>query len=414
MKKTTLIITVILLLCYFMACKEREGLYYYDINAPVPAQIDKNSIIVSDSAGYSIIRFHAPDDDNFLCVRAEYETSPGVLRETKASRYIDTLVVEGFAAEGNYPVKLYSVGKNEKESNPIEITVGPHTPPVVESFPSLELVQTFGGVSGSFNNPHGTNLTAVLMADTAHNGNHELMQSFAIKNYNARFSFLGLDSVETDFSVYLKDRWGNRSESKYFTLKPLYEIEIDKTKWKRYELPSDHLDPSENAPNRYRFEGAWDGITTVQYYNVFMCSPTPFPATFTIDLGQTVTISRIKVYQWYLIEYQYHNMKSFEFWGSNSDNPGDDLMGGDWNLLGKFRSYKPSGDTGPVTQEDREYGQAGENHILSITDDVPNPYVPVRFFRIRAFENWLGITAPESGLICIPEITIYGQPQEKK
>ena len=407
MKNIICIMTGIMLFLY-VSCKEEARVFYYDKNAPAPATVSEETIDVDDFAGYSVIRFRAPADDNLLCIRAEYEPAPGVIRETKASRYTDTLTVEGFGAAGNYTVKLFSVGKNNKESNPVEITVSPLTPPVIEAFPSLDLVQTFGGVIGSFTNVHDGYLTVVLKADTTHSGIYETLQSFVINDHNARFSFVGLKSEPTDFSVYLKDRWGNKSDVKYFNLNPLYEAEIDKSTWTRYELASDHIDPAENHPG-YKFEGAWDGITRVQFNNVFICSPTSFPATFTINLGKSVVLSRIKVYQWYKSEFLSHNMKEFECWGSNAARPGDDLLGGDWTLLAKCRSSKPSGDTGPVTEDDRQYGRAGENYFISITDETPNPYVPIKYFRIRAFSNWTGVVAPGIGMICIPEITLYGR-----
>jgi len=400
---------IILLFC--VGCKEEERFFYFDKDAPAPAMVDKEAITVYDFAGYSVIRFLAPDDNNLMCIRAEYESSPGVVREVKASRYTDTLAIEGFGVAGDYAVKLYSVGKNSKESNPVEITVSPLTPPIIEAFPSLDLVQTFGGVQGSFYNAHGSYLTAILMADTAQTGNPEWLQSFVIKDRNARFAFLGLDSITTDFSVYLKDRWGNKSDTKYFTLKPLFEKEIEKSKWRRYALPSDYYNPLENNESRYRFENAWDGITETQWGDVFCTTVGPYPMIFTIDLGQTVSISRFKFWHWRGYEFTgAHNLKVFECWGSNVQLPGDDLFGGDWTLLAICRSHKPSGDDNlTVTAEDRAYGREGENHFFRVTDEIPNPHIPIRYFRIRVLENWFGAIPGATGQTVIPEMTLYGQ-----
>src|SRR3546814_11389344 len=61
------------------------------------------------------------------------------------------------------------------------------------------------------------------------------------------FSTRGLPSEETEFGVYIRDRWGNLSDTLLVTLKPLFEILLDRTQMRGVTLPTD-------APLGYRSE----------------------------------------------------------------------------------------------------------------------------------------------------------------
>lgn len=170
------------------------------------------------------------------------------------------------------------------------------------------------------------------------------------------------------------------------TVKVPIIIKLDKSKWKRYELPSDWIEPNSNeGMGHCTIEHAWDGITTDQYSNIFSCNATPFPMTFTIDLGTRAIISNFKLWQWHGLAYQYHNMKIFELYGSGIDAPDDNLYGGDWVLLGRFNDIRPE-----------DY-----NYILSVADNVP-----VRYVRFKVFETYINSSA---GVVVVPELEFYGK-----
>ena len=135
--RNLLILAVMLKILF--GCQESTALIFYDENAPAPISIDVNSITVENLSGKSILKYIVPHDENLLYVKAIYESAPEVIREAQSSRFVDTLALEGFAKEGDYNVKLYSVGKNKKESDPVSITVSPLIPPIVEAFPSLNV-----------------------------------------------------------------------------------------------------------------------------------------------------------------------------------------------------------------------------------------------------------------------------------
>jgi hypothetical protein len=391
-----------------MACEEDGKLIYYDKDAPAPVAIDVSTVAVENFAGKSVLRYKIPADNNLLFVRAEYESAPGVKRQAKSSRFTDTLAIEGFGAAGDYEVKLFSIGKNEKESKPVTVTVSPLTPSVLEAFHSLNVIATFGGIEGSFSNLSGQPLKVVLMIDSTGN-EPEFMQSFMIDNPEGKFSIRGLPAKSMRFLAYMADRWGNKTETKEYTLTPMFEEALDKTKWKEFKLPSDFQNTLENNYAGYRFIGLFSNVICPWggWSENFIPDNYSLPSTFTIDLGVEAKLSRINMVPWWSWIYALYP-REFEIYGTSSRNPGDDLSsGGDWTLIGKFESWKPSGDDPlVVTQDDINYAwPGGENFDVKASDEQPNPYFPVRMVRFRILSLWDGSTNAYS----IDELFIWGE-----
>ena len=389
----------------FVACNEEQRRLYYDEDAPAPVAVDHSSVTIENYEGWSVLRYKVPDDENLLYVRAEYESAPGVVRHSKSSRFTDTIGVQGFIAAGDYEVKLFSVGKNEKESAPVTVTVSPLTPPVVEAFPSLYLIAVFGGVEGYFTNPSGQPLKVTLLMDSV-GGELQFVQSYTIDNPEAKFTLRGLPVKEMRFAAYLTDRWGNRTETKEYTLTPMFEERLDKKLWKEHKLPSDFDVPYSHPSTTYQFKGLFDDIICPMgsYGNIFVFPGRPFPQTFTLDLGVEANLSRFNLIPWWSHIYLGFP-RIFELYGSASGNPGDDINGGDWQLIGKFQSWKPSGENrNLITQEDKDYiWPGGENYDVKPSEDVPDPYFSVRMLRIRVLETWNG-----GGFCAMDELTIWG------
>lgn len=403
--RNLLLLTVMLKI--FFACQESTSLVYYDKNAPAPVAIDKNSVTIENLPGKSVLRYVVPYDENLLSVKAVFEPAPGVVREAHSSRFVDTLALEGFSEAGDYTVKIYSIGKNKKESNPVTVTVSPKVPPIVEAFPSLNMIATFGGVEGSFKNESKTPIKAVLMADTANTGEPVFLQSYVFDNPNAVFTLRDLASKPIKFFVYLMDRWGNMSPTKEYELTPLFEERLDKTIWKENKLPSDFQNTLENNYWGYQFQGLFNDYICPQggWDGNFIPEVRPLPSLFTIDLGVTAKISRFNFVPWW--QWVYSNYpRHFEVWGSSIPNPGDDLTGDEWKILGEFHSYKPSGeDPGAVTNADYNFiWPNGENFDVKPSELQPDPYFPVRIIRFKILQNW-----NNGDQYSIDELSIWGE-----
>lgn len=356
-------------------------------------------IKVVDTPGGATISYSLPDSKSLLYVLAEYSIHGGDTLQKKSSYYNNSLSVEGFPDTNTYDVTLYAVSRGDKRSAPTTVKIKPLTPPVISVFRSLSLRQTFGGVNVQFLNPSEADVKInVLTPDSL--GDLYTADIFYTKRDSGSFSSRGFDSVMRKFGVFVRDRWNNYSDTLYADIKPLYEQEIDKSKFKGVPLPNDsykpHLDDG--------FPDLWDGITDVGNPVFHTIPNTGMPQSFTFDLGDTVRLSRFKLFHRYdhnsggagtTGAFYAGDPKDFEIYGSN--DPATDGSWDSWTLLGSFECKKPSGQTIP-TAEDIQYAcVAGEDF------DFPIGIQRYRYLRFKTLETWGNVT-----YIYIAELTFWG------
>lgn len=153
---------------------------------------------------------------------------------------------------------------------------------------------------------------------------------------------------------------------------PLFERQLDKSKFKELVLPTDVTD---NWGWLLRF--LWDeNYGTPGFASTYSNSP-----WFTFDMGESVSISKFKTWQASDRIFRAESIKRFEIWGSN--NPALDGSWGSWTKLADCKSLKPSGLPGEEsTAGDIEYAKAGEEFKL------PKGSPKVRYLRIKVLETW--------------------------
>lgn len=392
MKKTPYFTAILLLTLLWYSCKKDQN-NYIDPNAPAPAQV--TDLKITSMPGGAVVTYKIPMDSNLAYVKATYEIQPGIFREAKSSYYTDTLALVGFGDTLSHEVKIYSVGRNEKESAPIAINVQPLTPPVRSVFETLKMTATFGGVNVSFENSSQADLAIVVIVDTTGLGTWAPVTTFYTSAQNGNFSARGFEPEEKKFAVYLRDHWNNKSDTLTELLTPLYEEMIPKPYY-QLVLPNDAtlLGPGNGT------SVLWDGIYNDRN-NLYASTHTEaLPEWFTIDLGRKVILSRFKEYQRRDYPYNGSVAKTFEIWGSNDP----DLNGGwdHWQLLGTFHSFKPSGlPFGQTNADDVNYAVVnGED--FEFTDALP----AVRFIRFKTLETY-----GTDGQVVISELSFWGQIQ---
>jgi hypothetical protein len=387
MKKILYMILTLLAAAGAQGCKEDPRLDHKDLNAPAPQQV--TDFKHENTPGGANITYKLNSDVNLAYVKAVYEIQPGVFKETKSSIYTDTLKLEGFGETKAYEVKIISVGRNAKESAPVTVTINPLAPPVELAFNELTIEPGFGGVKVRLKNDLQANLAIVLDADTTGNGLLRPLQTFYTKSASGSYSVRGLSATSKKFSVYLRDRWGNKSLAIVKDLVPLFEQRVPKP-FGMYALPTDQGGLSTNV-----LANIWDGLVNLNIYA--SANNSPIPQWFTIDLKVPVVLSRMKAHQ-RTPPYTYTgaNVKVFELYGSNA--PALDGSWASWTLIGKFDSFKPSGSVG-VTKEDEAYGFTnGEDFEMP---DTPPAY---RYLRFKTLETWGG-----TGQVTMAEITFWGK-----
>ena len=391
MKKIYFIGVLLIALCGY-GCSKQGRLDFVDSSLPAPAQI--SNVKVDPTPGGSILTYKLPADPYLAYVKAVYEIQPGVFREAKSSKYTDTLRLVGFGDTLKHTVKIYSVGNNEKASEPISVDVIPKTPPVKSVFKTSNFSETFGGVNVSVTNPDKADLAIVVLRDSTGKNNWVTVRTFYTAAVAGNFAARGFESKPQKFAVFLRDRWNNKSDTLIKTLTPKFEIEIPKNTFSKLVLPTDQI---EIADPSYGMENLWDGLSNSRLYASSNASS--LPQWITIDLGEKVLMSRFKMW----MEPNNHcytgsGLENFELWGSNAPDPDGGWT--HWTLLGNFTTVKPSGlPLGQKTAEDINYATVlGADFNF----DVQPP--AVRYLRLKSLQTY---SSP--GQVVIEELSFFGQ-----
>src|SRR5690606_8083522 len=142
----------------------------------------------------------------------------------------------------------------------------------------------------------------------------------------------------TTFGFFVRDKWENHSDTLYHELTPLYEIELDRSKFTEVQLPTDTYTGhnSINTP----MHRMWNDVTANRD-DLFLTLPnlSPIPQWFTFDIHAEAKLSRFRIWHRTTFLFDAGNLKRFEVYGSNAPSP--DGSWESWELLGTFESKKP-------------------------------------------------------------------------
>lgn len=396
-----------------------------DLPAPSPVEI----VDVRPTSGGAVIKVSIPDDDLIKGVVARYERN-GEEVKAKISRYVDTLVVEGFSDTEPHTVRVASFNVNEELSEDRLVSVTPLIPVIRTVKPTI--FESFGGVKVRIEgNESKSNLAVCLLrcADLADSSKAvkdikwvEVTTLFTESN-NINLVRRGIEPEKAIFGTYIRDRWGNISDTTKIVLTPLLEEKINKSLFRNAALPDDnHF----GMGTTYPIEALWDdsGLSASPHFFASDDSNSPIPGWVTINLGQVVQISRIQTLprQQYVI-WQGAHPREFEFWGSMepTGQPGENEHGFDdsWFCLGKFEQFKPSGynsdgSVGTTTVEDNTYFNNGNDFELN-PEQYPHCYDDVRYLRI-VFANTFATyeLGAKVGQVQFGEVTPWGINQASR
>src|SRR3546814_236361 len=345
---------------------------------------------VTNLSGAAEIYFQLPSDDDVLYVKGQYSTADGQVRESKVSYYNRSLTVSGFGDTREYDVQLYAVDKGGNESAPVSVTVHPEKAPFLLVYDSLKVISDFGGINISYRNEEEDNVAIIVLTDDSL-GNFVPVNTHYTNLRRGDFSTRGLPSEETEFGVYIRDRWGNLSDTLLVTLKPLFEILLDRTQMRGVTLPTD-------APLGYggNIFGLFDGNVNGGHYHTGDAAR--MPQWFTFDMGVTAKLSRLTWFMRPGFFYSLHNPRIVEIWGTNEYDP--DGSFDSWTLLTTHEQIKTSGlPVGQLSNADMDAAALGETVTFPL--DVPK----VRYLRFKTLQNW-----SNGSYVNFYEIRLWGDP----
>lgn len=400
-------------------------------DVPIPTPVTVTS--VRPTHGGAVIKVSIPNDEYIKGVIATYERN-GEEVNAKISRYVDSLTVEGFADQAEHVIHISSFNVNEEKSPSVDVRFTPL--PASISTVKPVIYQTFGGVKIRISgNEAKTDLAVCLLRDenledvskpVSEMRWVEVTTLFTASN-NITLVRRGIEAEEAIFGVYLRDHWGNLSDTTWAVLHPMEETQLDKRLFKNAALKDDNWIAGSTTNQYYPIERLWDGSGTSAYtdgkYWFFASGESPLPMWLTIDLGVKARISRIATLPRiaYVI-WQGAHPRDFEFWGS-LDPTGQPQEGREhefddtWFCLGRFTQFKPSGyqedgTVGTITAEDNDYFNAGNDFEMD-PDLEPRANDPIRYLRVVIVDTFgsyeLKLT---SYSLQLGEVTPYGQVLE--
>ncbi|ANI88329.1 hypothetical protein A9P82_02830 [Arachidicoccus ginsenosidimutans] len=407
-----------LLIAVQYSCKKMEGyntVVSTDKTKPGPV----TNVKITNLNGEAIITYDLPESSNILYVQATYKINDTASRQSKSSYYSDSIIVSGFAKSQDYDVILHVVSRADVKSDSVVVKVHPDTPPYLLTYATLFTQPTFGGVNIKAVNKTKSNIGIVTLFPNALTNRYEIIDQNYSNSDSVNYSLRGYDTLPKPFAFYVTDQYGNRSDTVFTTIKPIFEELMDKSKFQQYVLGTD----VPNYQNGYfnlpkLFDGdASDNSTYATEQPLTTKNPLkPFlwPVWATFDMGQTAKLSR------YVLNYRTGGNNEFVWtsgapqqwimWG-RADTPQDELMPtdttqlppvggmtpGGWINMGVFDGPPRPADN-PLTNADITLWNAGFNFDLSF--DLP----PVRYIRFEC----LHIMGGTDNYFNMNEITFYG------
>jgi len=387
-------ILYLLLFCLLISCSE-DYIGQFPVDNIAPKSI-KNPV-VNNFAGGSEISYELPSDEDLLYVKALYTLSNGQQAEERASFFLNSMKLKGFGKSKKATVKLIAVDRSENESQPLSVEIEPQDSPIYSILSTLKVFSSWGGLKLTWGNPQAENIVVGVISKSEDNEISGL-DNFYTAEKNASKAVRGMDTVLVNVGAFVRDRFGNYTDTIFSIQKPLFEKLLDNLKFKPLPL-SPRFTLNSFGPTMAKL---WDNAIQPDnnvYYIAAGGPPNPF---FTMDLGVKAKISRFTFWSRQAWIFQLHSPKHFEIWGT--DNPAATAVD-NWNGWYKMmdqEAYRPSGlPPGALpTADDKTYAAAGEEYEF----DIANP--PVRYIRFLCTETWGGSTG-----LNLSELKFWGAEQ---
>ena len=449
MKKVLLSFSILLLSAMAISsCSDGDRI---DQRGGLPLPQQPKIVDVKSVPGGAVLKFQIPDDPYLKGIVATYERN-GAMVESRISRYLDTLMVEGYADLQEHAVEVRSFNADDAKSEPQSIKITPLEAPI--STAKYEFFEAFGGFKVKIkNNPTKAQLALVVQADTL-NADQDLtyeqrkwkdVSTLFMSSDSVMLTRRGMSAVPTVLAVHLRDNFGNVSPTQLIKITPKAEQQLDKSKFRHYPVGTYPVNLSNlevgadnfvNDPGGGGVPALWDNVTSGTGRFFVAAKDTPMPSWLTIDLGvgpEGTILSRIKTYP--RADYDVFkggNIREWEFWGIY-DDPREDLKNNPaspsdpdfkerhgfskgWVMLAKGEQYKPSGyaPDGTVdgwTPEDRECDVYNTEYECDNSNPLtPHAYDRIRYLRIVIISTFATWQYPASiGAWQAGEITPFGQ-----
>lgn len=387
------IFTILTLGLAFASCSEEfTGQPATDHIAPGPV----TNVRVTNLEGSAYITYDLPDDEDLLYVEGRYRRNQEVFVENKASVYTDTLRIFGLGDTLAREVEIVAVDRSGNISSPVSVTIHPKTPPIYTVFESLAVEASLSGIQLDWVNEKGLDLAiSVIRWDKNEYVPVEVIYSsqkagsYGVRKQKAK---------ETQFGIYVRDKWMNYSDTLFVTLTPIYEERV--VGLSIYKMQGDGIPEwtNDGFKPEYLFE---DNQKDGGFHTGG--SSGSMPHHFTFRSEKSYELRRFKVFHRANEDrfiFNEANPKDYELWGTNEVPSADGSWNG-WTCIGKYASVKPSGlPIGQLSAEDRERAVLGEENLIPVGAGL------FKYYRFKVTRSW-----GDKAYFHIKKIELYGVPE---
>jgi hypothetical protein len=348
------------------------------------------------TSGGAIVKFIVPPDEDLMYVKVRYTLDNGKPQEARASLYSDKVTVEGFGNTQPKTLSISAVDRHDNEGAAVPYSITPGAPACQLAFDSLKLSPTFGGVFVETKNVN-RKILFIDVSTTDSLGKWYTAHTEYTSVSSIGFAVRGFTDALRSFKVVVRDMFENATEAYEASLTPIFEQQLDLTKFRAVLLPTDI---KMDAAGQLGISALFNGNNHYGERNLAH-SPdfTEFPVWFTFDMGVKARLSRYTYWQRLEEEFLYNhgNMKTWEVWGCpTTPNPSGSWDG--WIKLLECESLKPSGlPVEEYSPEDIEHATKGEE--FEFPPDAP----AVRYIRIKLLS-----TFADRGLWHLQQLWFWG------
>jgi hypothetical protein len=391
---------ILMLVCF--SCEEKTL-------EPISASKGKpgivSEVVAEPLPGGVIISYRIPDNEDILGVKAIYTLTNGQNYENVSSYYSSQLILEGYNDTLEHEALLYVMNRAQEYSDPVNVKFTPLEAPIGKVAESVDILNTFGGVLFTWENPDKAPLTFELLAGKE--GEAMASKGFTTSRTEIDEAYIrGLPGEPHRFGLIISDRWGNRSDTVYAVdgfLTPFVEEELNKGIMRAYKLDNDTDFDAYEGEYEYVLDnnlGTWNHTLPMNVNG----------ASFTIDLGRPVRLSSFRLFHrprsaddQHAGYYNQGNVRKFELFGM-SDAPSQSGNWSEWTKMMDCEVIKPSGIPFPtMTDDDLTLAESGFPFTLPMSDET------VRYLRIRINTVWGNLNE----YIYMAELNFYGQYVEE-
>ncbi|WP_106832151.1 DUF5000 domain-containing lipoprotein [Parabacteroides pacaensis] len=385
------LITLALIVC---SCSEKQL-------EPITASLGKPGVVtevqVKPIAGGAIVSYRIPNSEDILAVKGVYTITTGKKMETSASFYENKLTINGYNDTLSHEVELYTVNRAQELSDPVKVTFTPLESSLNKTQKTVSIISDFGGAQFNWRNVDKAPLTMEFLAQDSL-GLMQTMKIITTESDSSRQSLRGYQPEPRLFAAIVRDNYGNASDTIYppeGKIIPLFEEKLDKRKMNIMKLSSDASFTNWEGMDSYIIDDDHDTFGHSANSSV--------PATFTVDLGQMVKLSRIVMFQRFFSDtyYNWGNPFTFTVYGCDK-KPSQDGNWDEWTKIMDCEIIKPSGSpSGTVTDEDINAAKEGHEFAFELTQ------APLRYIRVTINSTFGGTTFTHPA-----EVDFYGEAQE--